>query len=248
MAFKMKGFNPGQGTSMGSAFQKKMDRLQTKIMKKETRGKASEASPKNPSQILNLQAKAAAKAKDAARKVERDKEQLEYRRTNIARDKFKDQVKKDSRHYERSPMTATTASSKKEMRQEKRAARKEKRKALREETGKTGVGRAIEKIGSTKIGKKGKHTVGSVAKGVAKGVGKLVVDPQSTDVGRAVSGISEAVSKIKKGKLKKGIKEGIKTYMDIKSRAKERKKAKKDEKKLASASEKPVNTSPVNEG
>ena len=36
--------------------------------------------------------------------------------------------------------------------------------------------------------------------------------------------------------------------MDIKSRAKERKKAKKDEKKLASASEKPINTSPVNEG
>ena len=114
-------------------------------------------------------------------------------------------------------------------RQVKRASKKLNRERQKEVTGKTAVGRTLGKVGGTKIGKRGKHTVKSVAKSAIEGAGRFIVDPESTDVGRAISGASEAVSKIKKGKIKKGIKEGIKTYMDVKSRSKARKEARKTE-------------------
>ena len=106
----------------------------------------------------------------------------------------KDQRRAD-RQYERE--------GRKRIRQMKREARQNKREE-----------RDQRKIGD--------RTVGDLRRGAFDQAAELFVNPENTDLGIGVSGVSDAVSNIKRGKFGQGVRGLVGTYMNLRDRRNQR--------------------------
>ena len=94
-----------------------------------------------------------------------------------------------------------------EGRKRNRAKRAEARQLKREE-------RDQKKIGG--------RTFGDIRKGAFDQAAELFVNPENTDVGIGVTGVSDAVSNIKRGKFGQGLRGLVGTYMNIRDRRNQR--------------------------
>jgi hypothetical protein len=68
----------------------------------------------------------------------------------------------------------------------------------------------------------GDRTVGDLRRGAFDQAAELFVNPENTDLGIGVSGVSDAVSNIKRGKFGQGVRGLVGTYMNLRDRRNQR--------------------------